>query len=65
MLRLATISALLIFLLASCGNSGDFCDIYSPVRVTDGTALVIVHNDRPAAEAIAANQIYYGRHCGD
>lgn len=64
MLKRRMIPILLMFLLAGCVSSGDFCDVYSPVTMGDGLAVQMVETERQTAEAIAANQIYYGRNCG-
>ena len=52
--------------LASCTSvvPGDFCDVYEPVMLSEPTAQIVVRDDRPAAVAIAANELYHGRVCG-
>jgi hypothetical protein len=65
MLKLATISALSIFLLAGCAGrvSGNFCDIYERVTMSEDSARAIITNDRSAAIAIAVNESLYNRQC--
>ena len=65
MLKTLAISGLLTLSLAACsGNSGAlFCDVYAPVRLSEGTAVVVVRDDRPAAVAIASNEVFHRTQC--
>ncbi len=65
MWKALAISGLLTFSLAGCGGSsaGLFCDVYAPVIMSDATAQVVVRDDRPAAVAIAANEMFYRTQC--
>jgi hypothetical protein len=65
MFKLAMISALSISLLAGCAGrvSGNFCDIYERVTLSEDSARAIIRDDRPAAIAIAVNESLYQRQC--
>ena len=53
-------------ILTSCVAAGDFCDVVQgPILFTDGTASVMVSNDRVSAERIDAQNRYGQANCPD
>lgn len=63
-LKRLMIPILLMFSLAGCVQSGDFCFAYTPVPPIDAEiASELVSANRSSASAIVANETYYARHC--